>query len=161
MILATGRKLRRRHVADLVHLEQLAMGDSQARARVVAWFSAYGGISPAELVREAGWTLQDAEGWTAQGLADGSLVEVSVGATRKRLLEAARVEELEGMLLEALNRLHDREPLLSHHERQKVEGQLGWLDDPALAAGFWIVWSSGAWWWARRGVLGMPISSPA
>lgn len=135
VILATGRKLRRRHVADLEHLEQLAMGDSQARARVVAWFSAYSGISPAELVREAGWTLQDAEGWTAQGLADGSLVEVSVGATRKRLLEAARVDELEGMLLEALNRLHDREPLLSHHERQKVEGQLGWLDDTALAAG--------------------------
>lgn len=135
VIQATGRKLRRRHVADLEHLEKLATGDRLARARVVAWFSGFGGLGAADLVREAGWTLEDAEGWTSQGLSDGSLVEVSVGGTRKRLLETARVEELEGMLLEALNRLHDREPLLSHHERQKVEAQLGWLDDPGLAAG--------------------------
>ena len=135
VIQATGRKLRRRHLKDLEHLEQQACADHQSRARVTAWFSGYGGISPADLVREAGWTLEEAEGWTAQGLADGSLVEISLGGTRKRLLETARVEELEAMLLEALIRLHDREPLLSHHERQKVEAQLGWLNDQALAAG--------------------------
>lgn len=79
VIQSTGRKLRRRHIADLEHLEKQGSADRLSRARVAAWFSGYGGLSSADLVREAGWSLEDAEGWTSQGLSDGSLVEVALG----------------------------------------------------------------------------------
>lgn len=135
VIQASGRKLRRRHVADLEELEKQASEDHESRARVTAWFAGHGGLGAADLVREAGWALNEAENWIKQGVASGALVEVSAGGTRKRMIEARRVEEMEQQLLAALDKLHAREPLLSHHERQRVEGQLAWLEEPGLAAG--------------------------
>src|SRR5947209_19611226 len=48
-----ARKIRRRHLEVLERVERLWTGDALERARTVAWFGAFSGFTPADLVRGA------------------------------------------------------------------------------------------------------------
>src|SRR5207249_1243534 len=62
---------------------------------------------------------------------DGALVELAAGATR-RLLHLDLMAELEERLLGAVSRLHEQFPLMSSHDRQKVQSQLDYVGDEGL-----------------------------
>jgi selenocysteine-specific elongation factor len=134
VIQPTARKIRRRHVEDLEHLEKQAGHDADARCRMACWFAGFGGVSGGALIRDAGMPMEDAACWIATGLSSGQLIEIPAGGTRRVVLEADRVVELESRLLATADRLHGRYPLLGHHERQKVEAGLDYLGDTPLVA---------------------------
>src|SRR5262249_30299600 len=64
--------------------------------------------------------------------AKGELVEVAIGQGRRLLLHADLVKELDGRVLDALARLHEQFPLMSSHDRQKVQSQLDYVGDEVL-----------------------------
>jgi selenocysteine-specific elongation factor len=55
-----------------------------------------------------------------------------MGQARRLLLHADMVKELDGRILQALDRLHEQFPLMSSHDRQKVQSQLDYVGDDAL-----------------------------
>src|SRR5207245_3175992 len=61
-----------------------------------------------------------------------SLVEVGVSSARRLLLHADMVKELDERILHALARLHEQFPLMSAHDRQKVQSQLDYVGDDGL-----------------------------
>jgi len=63
------------------------------------------------------------------------LLEVAVGSARRLLLHADMLKELDERILQALSRLHEQFPLMSGHDRQKVQSQLDYVgDDPLVHA---------------------------
>jgi len=86
------------------------------------------------LVRHTGLQADASTAWIATGRLSGHLVELVAGGTRRVVLEADRVAELETRLLATADKLHNKYPLLGHHERQKVEAGLDYLNDHALVA---------------------------
>jgi selenocysteine-specific elongation factor len=127
-----AHKIRRRHLETLERIERLWIGDVRERGLTVAWFGGFAGFTVADLVRGAAIAPQEAEALIQQLQAEGALVEVSLGSGRKRLLHRDMVEELEGRLLQALDRLHEQFPLMSTHDRQKVQAQLDYVGDEPL-----------------------------
>jgi selenocysteine-specific elongation factor len=127
-----ARKVRRRHLEVLERIERLWTGDETERARTVAWFGAFGGFTVADLVRGAGLAPDDAAAMVGQLKGQGALREVAIGGTRKRLLHKDMIDELEGRLLAVLDRLHEQFPLMSTHDRQKVQSQLDYVGDDTL-----------------------------
>jgi selenocysteine-specific elongation factor len=128
----TARKVRRRHLDVLERIERLWTGDLDERAFTVAWFGGFAGATPADLVRGAG-VSPDQAGPILARLQEGSrLKEVALGQGRRRLLHAEMLAELEGRLLAVLTRLHEESPLMSSHDRQKVQAQLDYVGDDAL-----------------------------
>lgn len=134
VIQPTARKIRRRHTEDLEHLERQAGDDADTRCRMACWFAGFSGVSPGALVRDAGLAAGAACQWIATGQSSGQLLEIPAGGTRRVVLEADRVVELESRLLSTADKLHNKFPLLGHHERQKVEAGLDYLEDPPLVA---------------------------
>jgi selenocysteine-specific elongation factor len=127
-----ARKVRRRHVEMLERIERLWTGDARQRALTVAWFGAFGGFTIPELVRGANIGPNEAAEWVAKLKEEGELVEVVVSSARRLLLHKDMVNELEGRILAALDRLHEQFPLMSTHDRQKVQSQLDYVGDDAL-----------------------------
>jgi selenocysteine-specific elongation factor len=127
-----AHKIRRRHLEILERIERLWTGDVRERTLTVAWFGGFGGFTVADLVRGAAIAPKQAEAMIQQLQTEGALVEVSLGSGRKRLLHRDMVEELEGRLLQALDRLHEQFPLMSTHDRQKVQAQLDYVGDEPL-----------------------------
>jgi selenocysteine-specific elongation factor len=127
-----ARKVRRRHLEILERVERLWTGDAEERALAVAWFGAFGGFTPADLVRGAGIAPDQAAEVIDRLRAKGGLVEIAVGQNRRVLLHADMVRELDERLLAALARLHEQFPLMSSHDRQKVQSQLDYVGDEAL-----------------------------
>jgi len=134
IIQPAARKIRRRHIEDLEHLEKQAGDDSETRCRMACWFAGFAGVSAGALVRDTGLQADAAAAWIASGRLSGHLVEMSAGGTRRVVLEAERVTELEERLLATADKLHNKFPLLGHHERQKVESGLDYLNDQPLVA---------------------------
>ena len=73
----------------------------------------------------------------AQQLIEGlkarhQLVEVATSKAKSVLLHADMVRELEERVFQALGRLHEESPLMSAHDRQKVQSQLDYVGDEGL-----------------------------
>jgi selenocysteine-specific elongation factor len=130
-----AKKVRRRHLDTLERIEKLWTGEPRDRALTVAWFGAFSGFTRADLVRGANLTPDEATAMIERLGAEGALREVSVGPARKLLLHRDMIDELEGRVLGILDRLHEQFPLMSTHDRQKVQSQLDYVGDDTLVHG--------------------------
>jgi selenocysteine-specific elongation factor len=127
-----ARKVRRRHLEVLERIERLWTGDPDQRALTVAWFGGFHGFTLADLVRGANVGPAEARDLIERLKVRGELVEVAVGAARHLLLHADLLRELDERILQALARLHEQFPLMTSHDRQKVQSQLDYVGDEAL-----------------------------
>jgi selenocysteine-specific elongation factor len=127
-----AKKVRRRHLEILERIETLWTGDARSRALTVAWFGGFGGFTLADLVRGANLGPDEAGRMIEQLKAEGQLMDVAVGPARRLLLHKDMVNELEERILTALSRLHEQFPLMSTHDRQKVQSQLDYVGDEQL-----------------------------
>jgi selenocysteine-specific elongation factor len=57
---------------------------------------------------------------------------VAISSARRLLLHKDMVNELEERMLTVLTRLHEQSPLMSTHDRQKVQSQLDYVGDDGL-----------------------------
>jgi selenocysteine-specific elongation factor len=126
-----ARKIRRRHLEMLERVERLWTGNAEERALTVAWFGGFAGFTAADLVRSANISPDEAPALIDRLREHGDLVEMPSGS-RRLLLHADMVKELEERILQALTNLHDQFPLMSAHDRQKVQSQLDYVGDDAL-----------------------------
>ncbi|MFQ3591796.1 MAG: SelB C-terminal domain-containing protein, partial [Gemmataceae bacterium] len=85
-----------------------------------------------DLVREAGVGPEEARVLQEKLLAENKLIELSLGANRRVLLHHEMLAELENRILGVLDKLHAEYPLLSTHDRQKVQAHLSYIGDDAL-----------------------------
>jgi selenocysteine-specific elongation factor len=115
----------------LERIERLWSGAEQ-RALTVAWFGGFAGFTANDLVRGAGIAPDQAQELIAQLRERGALVDVAISPARKVLLHVDMVKELEGRIQAVLTRLHEQFPLMSSHDRQKVQSQLDYVGDDAL-----------------------------
>jgi selenocysteine-specific elongation factor len=131
----TAHKVRRRHLEMLERIEKLWTGSPRERVLTVAWFGGFGGFNQADLVRGAGVGPDEAAALIDQLKAEGALVAVVISAARRVLLHRDMVVELEERILSALAKLHEQFPLMSTHDRQKVQSLLDYVgDDPLVHA---------------------------
>jgi selenocysteine-specific elongation factor len=127
-----AKKIRRRHLEVLERVEKLWGGNPEERALTVAWFGGFAGFTPADLVRGANLGPDEAVDLIDRLRSQGDLVEVATGHARRLLLHGDMVRELEERIVNALGRLHEQFPLMSGHDRQKVQSQLDYVGDDAL-----------------------------
>jgi selenocysteine-specific elongation factor len=127
-----ARRIRRRHLELLERVEQLWTGTPDERALTVAWFCHYDGVTTGDLVRGGGFRPDEADALLAKLKQDGRLVEVTFGHGRGRLLHAAVLDEIDQKLLAVLDEMHKLNPLMTTHDRQKVQAQLSYVGDDAL-----------------------------
>ncbi|HLJ92735.1 MAG TPA: selenocysteine-specific translation elongation factor [Gemmataceae bacterium] len=130
-----AKKIRRRHLEILERIERLWSGSPAERALTVAWFGGFSGFRPADLVRGAGVGPDEAQELIERLRANGDLIEVSTSHARHVLLHADMVHELEQRLLHVLGRLHEQSPLMSAHDRQRVQSHLDYVGNEALVHG--------------------------
>ena len=127
-----AKKVRRRHLEMLERIETLWSGAPDERALTVAWFGGFSGFTAADLVRGANVGLNQA-GPIIERLTEGkTLVDVALGSGRHRLLHADMVKELDERILTVVGRLHEQFPLMTTHDRQKVQSQLDYVGDDTL-----------------------------
>jgi selenocysteine-specific elongation factor len=127
-----AKKVRRRHLDVLERIERLWTGNADERALTVAWFGGYGGFTQADLVRGANLAPDQALAVMQTLRDDHKLVTVTVGHNRQVILHGDVVKELDERILAELGKLHDENPLMTSHDRQKVQAQLGYVGDDAL-----------------------------
>jgi selenocysteine-specific elongation factor len=126
------RKIRRRHLEILERVERLWTGDAQQRALTVAWFGGFAGFTVADLVRGANLGPEEAEQTIARLKESGALVEIATGHARRLLLHADLLKDLDERIVAALGRLHEASPLMTSHDRHKLQAQLDYVGDEAL-----------------------------
>ena len=124
-------KIRRRHLDVLERVEQLWTENPETRVLLAAWFAGYHGFAAAELVRGAGLEPEQVEPVVGRLVTAGQLVELTP-AHRRVLLHADRLAELEERVLHTLGVLHEQNPLMTTHDRQKALAQLEYVGDEAL-----------------------------
>jgi selenocysteine-specific elongation factor len=129
-----ARKIRRRHVELIEWVERLAGPDAEARALAVAWFGGFAGITPADLVRGAGIPPDQTQPLAERLLERGRLAAVTLGHSKQLLLHADLLRELEERVLSVLGRLHEQYPLLTAHDRARLQAQLDYIGDEALVS---------------------------
>jgi selenocysteine-specific elongation factor len=127
-----AKKVRRRHLEVLERVEQLWSGDSRQRLLSVAWFAGFSGFTEGDVVRGTDAAPDEAREQIAKLAAEGALVELAVGPARRLLLHQELLTELESRVLTALARLHEQFPLMSTHDRQKVQAQFDYVGDDTL-----------------------------
>jgi selenocysteine-specific elongation factor len=127
-----AKKIRRRHLEMLERIERLWSGDAEQRALTVAWFGGFAGFTAADLVRSANIGPGEAAALIGRLRDAGQLVEVVVSPARRLVLHADMIGELDGRILGALTRLHQDNPLMTSHDRQKVQSQLDYVGDEGL-----------------------------
>jgi len=127
-----AKKIRRRHLEMLERIERLWSGAAEQRALTVAWFGGFVGFSAGDLVRSANVGPGEAQELIGRLRTGGQLVEVIVSPARRLLLHADMIRELDERILGALTRLHDDNPLMTSHDRQKVQSQLDYVGDEGL-----------------------------
>jgi selenocysteine-specific elongation factor len=127
-----ARKIRRRHLEVLERVEKLWTGDAKERALTVAWFGAYSGLTHADLVRGANLAPDQAASVIQQLRDEHKLVTVTLQGGRQVILHADIVSELDERILAMLGKLHEETPLMTSHDRQKVQSQLDYVGDDAL-----------------------------
>jgi selenocysteine-specific elongation factor len=116
----------------LERIERLWTGDLRERALTVAWFGGFAGFTAADLVRGANVTPDEAPELIERLKAEGELIDLATGPARRLLLHKDLIGELEGRILQVLTELHEQFPLMSTHDRQKVQAQLAYVGDDAL-----------------------------
>lgn len=127
-----GRKVRRRDADALTRLRALANGaHPDERVAAVAWARGVGGFAEGDLMREAGIAPHAVLSSIANLTAAKRLVAVTAG-TRQLMLHANSVSEIEDRILSVLARLHAAQPLVTGHERSRVQALLDYLGDDAL-----------------------------
>ncbi len=127
-----ARKVRRRHLDALERIERLWTGDPEQRALAVAWFGGYAGFTQADLVRGANLAPEQALAVMQQLRDEHKLVTVTVGHNRQVVLHADVIKELDERILAELGKLHAEFPLMTSHDRQKVQSMLTYVGDDAL-----------------------------
>jgi selenocysteine-specific elongation factor len=127
-----AKKVRRRHLEVLERIEKLWTGAARERALTVAWFGGFKGFTLADLVRGAGLGPAEAAALIQQLSTTQELIEVPLGHARHVLLHADIVKELDERVLTALGRMHQQFPLMTSHDRQKLQSQLDYVGDDAL-----------------------------
>jgi selenocysteine-specific elongation factor len=127
-----ARKVRRRHLDILERVERLWSGDARERARLAAWFGGLAGITLADLVRSASLGPEQAQEIVTRLKEEGELMEVVAGTGRRLLLHADILKDLDDKILQVLGRFHENYPLVTAHDRQKVESQLDYLAEETL-----------------------------
>jgi selenocysteine-specific elongation factor len=127
-----ARKVRRRHVEVLELIEQLWSADVHQRVLSVAWFVGFAGLTDADVIRSAGVGPDEAAGIVEELKAGGRLIELHPGPGRSLVLHRELLAQLESRLLATLARLHEQFPLMSTHDRQKVQAQLDYVGDDSL-----------------------------
>ncbi len=135
MLQPVAHKIRRRHLELLERIERLWTGNNRERVLTVAWFGGFAGFTIADLVRGADLGPDEAAAMVAELQAAGeppSLAEVVISPARRLLLHKDMIQELEQRVLQALAGLHEQFPLMSTHDRQKVQAQLDYVGDEAL-----------------------------
>ncbi len=127
-----AKKIRRRHLEMLERVERLWSSEVELRALTVAWFRGFSGFDPGDLMREANVWPDEVDELIHGLKATGHLVDLAIGQSRHLLLHADMVKELDERIIVALQRLHEQFPLMSSHDRQKVQSQLNYVGDEAL-----------------------------
>jgi len=127
-----AKKIRRRHLEILERVERLWTGDPEERALTVAWFGGFAGFTRADLVRGANLGPDQAAELIERLKARGKLVNVAISPARQLLLHADVIKELDERILQAVGRLHEQFPLMTTHDRQKVQSQLDYIGDEQL-----------------------------
>jgi selenocysteine-specific elongation factor len=127
-----AKKVRRRHLETLERIERLWTGDPEQRALTVAWFGGFGGFTLADLVRGANLGPDEAAQLIRKLTDRGDLVHVVISPARQVLLHTDMVKELDDRILQALARMHEESPLMTTHDRQKLQSQLDYVGDEAL-----------------------------
>jgi selenocysteine-specific elongation factor len=130
-----AKKVRRRHLEVLERIEKLWTGDLRERALTVAWFGGFRGITQADLVRGADIAPDRALELIGAMKDEGKLVSLTIGPARQVLLHADVVKELDERVLQVLRHLHEEAPLLTAHDRQKVQSLLSYVGDDQLIHG--------------------------
>jgi selenocysteine-specific elongation factor len=124
-------KVRRRHLEVLERVERLWAEEPQQRALVASWFAGFHGFAPADLIRGAGIAPDQVEGLVGSLLASSRVIDLPL-PHRRLLVHADRVAELEERILQTLAVLHEQNPLLTTHDRQKVLARLDYVGDEQL-----------------------------
>jgi selenocysteine-specific elongation factor len=127
-----AKKVRRRHLDVLERIEKLWTGDPEQRALTVAWFGGYSGFTHADLVRGANLAPAEAQAMLERLRAEKKLIAVAAGPNREVLLHVDTVRELDDRILAVLGKLHEENPLMTSHDRQKVQSLLDYVGDDAL-----------------------------
>ncbi len=127
-----AKKVRRRHLEVLERIETLWTGSPKERALTVAWFGGFGGFTQADLVRGANVAPDEALELIQHMKEEGKLVSIVISPARQVLLHADMIKELDERVLQVLARLHAEEPLMTTHDRQKVQSQLDYVGDDQL-----------------------------
>jgi selenocysteine-specific elongation factor len=127
-----AKKVRRRHLEILERIEALWSGGPDERALTVAWFGGFSGFTPADLVRGANVGPDQAKEVIERLTERKALVNVPLGSGRHLLLHADMIKELDERILTVLSRLHEQFPLMTTHDRQKVQSQLDYVGDDTL-----------------------------
>lgn len=127
-----AKKIRRRHLESLERIERLWTGTREERALTVAWFGGFGGFTMADLVRGANLQPAQATELIQALIAKEKIIAISSSPTRQTLLHADLVRELDERILQVVNRLHEQFPLMSSHDRQRVQSQLDYVGDDGL-----------------------------
>lgn len=125
-------KLRRRHIESLERIQSLISGDEGVRADIAGWFAGYRGITIEQLVSQAGLNPDSAVQRIQTAVQAGQFVELVVPPNRSLTLHSQRIKELGEHILDTLKTLHDQNPLMTNHDRQKVVAQLAYVGDDAL-----------------------------
>src|SRR6185295_8632246 len=102
------------------------------RALIVAWFGGTTGFTQADLVRGANLAPDQASEVIQQLRDEHQLVTVTLHGGKPLILHADVVRELDERILTALGKLHEEFPLMTSHDRQKVQAQLDYVGDDAL-----------------------------
>jgi selenocysteine-specific elongation factor len=127
-----GRKVRRRHISVLERIEKLWTGDEIERALAVAWFGGYRGFVDADLVRDAAVPPGRVSAVVDQLHKDHKLTAIQVNAHRQVLLHADILSDLEDRVLDAVGQLHADFPLMSMHDRNRLQDLLAYVKDDGL-----------------------------
>ncbi len=131
----TAKKVRRRHFEMLERIETLWSGSAEERALTVAWFSGFSGFTHADLVRGANIEPDRVSSLVEKLKEEGQLQELVLGGSRRLLMHHEMQKELESRLVKGLTQLHDQHPLMSGHDRQKVQSLLDYVGEDALISG--------------------------
>src|SRR5262245_41467303 len=127
-----AKKIRRRHLEILERVEKLWTGNAEERALTVAWFGGFSGFTQADLVRGANLAPQQALDLIDQLKREKKLVHIVISPARQVLLHADIIKELDQRILTAVGKLHEQFPLMTSHDRQKMQSQLDYIGDDQL-----------------------------
>lgn len=129
----TPEKIRRRHFEQLQRLEKLwSSQDTTERAMECAWFLGRHGVTVADLVRGTGLAPQQAESVLKAAIDSGQIKSVQSSTGKQILLHHDVIAEIHQRINSVLVLLHKEYPLMSTHDRSRVQAHLAYLGDDAL-----------------------------